>query len=253
MSFFYLGVYWPAVRPLTLRQYADLTRSFLQLLEGIHPAFRSLEWVGDRPNSAIDLSSNLCNLDELIYQHARFDETIYQNTNPDGTPSWQSVGYLGYSMDFGTGKSARAGGVSIGIKAGGYDIPTPNAIRIAVPLPGDTTFPHREFYDYDFLKGLFTKMITFWKPANGLVTMPPFSEAVVEDALPYVGWLTYLKDPRAAALRNCDALRGLTFEEMPGGGTLISLDKTIISPTNFAQVEKARCLRRMLVAERIVT
>lgn len=251
MSYFYLGAYWPADRPLTLRQYADATRSFLAQLQGVHPAFRTLEWVGDRPNSAVHLLPDLSNLDDLIYRHAGRD-AIYRDTNADGTPSWKSTGILGYSMDYCTGKSAQAGGISIGVTAGCHGIPTPNAISIGFPPPEDTRFPHREFHDHAFLRVLFCKVITLWAPKYGRVTSHAFAEAVSGDARPHVGWLTYLRDPRAAALRNAEALRGLVFESTPDGGTLISLDQAIIRPDNMAQVERARQLRSKLIAEKLV-
>ncbi len=245
----YLGIYWPANCALTLRQYADATRSFLTLLRRLHPVFQALEWVGDGANSTVHLSPDLCNLNDLIYRHAGRDDAIYQDKNPDGTLSWASVGKFGYGMVYETGKSAEASGVSIRIKAGCYGIPTPNAIWLGFPLTSDVNFPYREFYKYEFLMTLFTKMIEFWKPANGLVTTHPFSNAITDDAPPYVGWLTYLHAPRAAALRNDLTLHDLIFEQLPDGGTLISLGTDIISPDNLVQVTKARRLRSRLLAE----
>lgn len=252
MSYFNLGVYWPADRPLSLRNYADATRAFLLMLRDMHPAFRSLEWVGDRPNAAVKLLPDLSNLDELIYRRAGSDEHIYQKANADGTPSWDSVCMFGYYMDYGTGRSANAGGLSLSISAGHDGIRTPNSVCIGFPLQGDERFPHREFYELSFLKKLFSQMIAFWKPADGLLTSNVFSNVVADEGLPYVGWLTYLGDPRAAALRNCAALQGLTFEATSDGGTLISLGTDIISPDNPAQLEKARRLRAVLIAEKIV-
>lgn len=251
MANFYMGVYWPADRPLTLRQYADLTHNFLLLLQREHAVFRMLQWVGDRPNSAKSLLPDLSNLDELIYHNARCDAK-YRDANPDGTPSWASIGLFGYGMVYGTGKSARSGGVTIRIDAGAYDIRTPNAVWIGFPLPECPGFPHREFYDHAFLERLFRKMIDFWNPASGLVTSHLFSEAVVDEGLPYVGWLTYLRDPRAAALRNDELLRDLDFKSTPDGGTLISLDSAIVRPDNMTQVDRARRLRSIVVAEKLV-
>ncbi len=167
---FYLGIYWSANRALTLRQYADATCSFLKLLRRLHPVFQALEWVGDGANSAVHLSPDLCNLNDLIYRHAGRNDAIYQDKNPDGTPSWASVGKIGYGMVYEVGKSAEASGV-------------------------------------------------------------------------------IMHAPRAATLRNDPTLNDLIFEQLPDGGTLISLGTDIISPDNLVQVTKARRLRSRLLAE----
>lgn len=67
-----------------------------------------------------------------------------------------------------------------------------------------------------------------------------------------VGWLTYLRDPRATALRNSPELKNLVFDTTPDGGTLISLGRAPISPDNAEQVEQARRLRQILLDEHLV-
>ncbi len=251
MNEFYIGAYWPN-RPLTLRQYADETRQYLLLLASIHPVFRSLEWVGDRPNLAIKLSPDLSNLDDLIYHQAGSTGFRYDDANPDGTASWNSVCAYGYMMRYNTGKSPEDVGVSISISTGKRDLPVPNSATISFPPPDTPGFPHREFFDYEFLKSLFLQVIAFWKPTTARVATHAFVKAVVKEGLPGVGWLTYVGDPRAAALRLDSSLKSLMFEEMPDGGLLISLGRTMISPDNMLQVEKARLLRSKLVAERFI-
>lgn len=251
MSYFNLGIYWHD-RSLTLQQYAEEAHGFLSELGRQHPAFQTLSWVGDRPNSAVSISADLNNLADLIYDHAGSKRHFYEYANADGTPSWQSTCIFGYSMRFSTGKPASAGGLSVSIRAGSTECPIPNAVTISFPDVEDPTFSHREFYNYKFLRGLFLSVIGFWKPERGLVTQHAFSEAVSGDELPYVGWFTYLRDPRAAALRNSVSLAGLEFERAADGGTLISLDRAIISPDNHLQLEKARRLRSKVIAERLV-
>lgn len=251
MSYFNLGTYWHG-RSLTLQQYADEAHGFFSELVRLHPAFQTLSWVGDRPNSAVSISAELSNLADLIYDYAGSKRHLYEHANADGTPSWQSTCIFGYSMRFCTGKPASAGGLSVSIRAGSTECPIPNAVTISFPDVEDPTFSHREFYNYKFLRGLFLSVIGFWKPERGLVTQHAFSEAVSGDELPYVGWFTYLRDPRTAALRNSVSLAGLEFDDEPDGGTLISLGRTIISPGNHAQVEKARRLRNLLIAEKLV-
>ncbi|MES2117266.1 MAG: Imm52 family immunity protein [Pseudomonadota bacterium] len=251
MRYFTVGAYWHK-RQLTLQQYADATRTFFVQLQEFHQVFRQLEWVGTRPNSAIKVNADLGNLDELIFQYAGDSHYFHTHANPDGTPSWESTCAYGYSMIYDTGRAASGGGVGVGIRAGNAETRTPSAVTISFPAVDDARFPYREFYDYAFLKKLFLMVIRCWEPQKGLVMSHAFSHAFVDEGPTHVGWLTYLRDPRAAALRHSAALSGLHFEETPDGGTLISLDTQIISPDNFAQVEKARRLRSKLIAEKIV-
>ncbi len=250
-DYFVLGAYWPN-RPLTLRQYADETRQYLLLLGSIHPVFRSLEWVGNRPNSAVKLLPDLGNLDELIYRNAGSRRFQYDDANPDGTPSWNSVCDFGYGMRYDTGKLAADGGIGISLSTGKRNLRTPNSTTITFPPQEHSSFAPREFFDYEFLRHLFSQVAAFWKPARGLLTSHAFSRAVIGDEMPGVGWLTYVGDPRAAALRHDTSLKSLLFEEMPTGGLLISLDRKMISPDNMLQVEKARLLRSKLVAEKFI-
>lgn len=249
---YYLGVYWHG-RPLTLREYADASCDFLRLLQNMHPVFHSFEWSGNRPDCTAKLSPDLNNLDALIYHNNNKPKRIvYKNANPDGSVSWQSLSPLGYSMGYFTGMSASAGGLEVDIHAGEDGPSSHNAVIISFPPPNDTRFPHREFYNYDFLKNLFAQVIAFWRPQEGLLTSIAFSNTMAGAQLPRVGWLTYARDPRAAALRNSPALKDLLFETTPDGGTLISLGRAPISPENTLQVEQARRLRQVLIDEHIV-
>lgn len=252
MSQFYIGVYWHD-RPASLRQHADTTKEFLLLLHTLHPVFKSLEWVGDRPNTAVKLSPDLSNLDDLIYHHAGGRKQAYDVTNPDGTPAWESVSNSGFGMWYGTGKSPEGGGLTISVHTGQTGPHTPNSVLISFPEPADTRFPYREFFDYVFLKRVFLQMIAYWHPNTGRVTSRSFATAVAGDGRPGVGWLTYLSDRRASALRNDNTLKDLAIEDLPDGGVLISLGPTLISPDNLLQVEKARLLRHRLAAEKLIS
>src|SRR5882757_1203547 len=132
MSDYYLGVYWHD-RPVTLREYADATRAFLLLLQKSHPVFQSLEWVGDRPNSELKINQDLANLDDLIYEHAPYDNHVYTMANPDGTPTWQSLSPLGYEMTFGSSPANTKESVVVTIRTGDTGKYTPNAASIRFP------------------------------------------------------------------------------------------------------------------------
>jgi hypothetical protein len=246
---FYIGAYWHG-RQLTLRQYADAIHAFIKLLRRMHPVFQVMEWVGDRPNAAIKLTSDLSNLDELIYCHAG-DGSVHENANADGTPSWSSVCKSSFIMYFATG-SKKEGRILISITAGSLNSRTPDSAVMTLPPPDHPLFLHREFFQYDFLKKLFLQYMDFWKPEEGLLTDHAFSNAVSPTDVSYIGWLTYMRDPRAAALRKSASLKGVTFEEALDGGTLISLGGAMISPANNEQVEKAQRLRSILIDEKII-
>jgi hypothetical protein len=250
MSRFYAGAYWKD-RSLTLKQYADLTRDFFVRLQAIHPVFRTLEWVGDRPNSEIAVSPDLSNLDDLIYRRAG-SERVYSNPNPDGTPSWNSACRLGFAMTYGSHPSNTGNSVEVGIDAGMSSEYATNSVTLDFPGPNEAGFPHREFYDYGFLKELFSIMRIVWKPQFGRIVSHEFSDAVAGREPPVVGWMTYVRDQRALALRNDSALKGLIVEEAPDGGVLLSLGRAIISPDNMEQVELARLLRRRLISEKLI-
>jgi hypothetical protein len=251
MNGFLLGVYWHD-RVLTLRQYADAVKKFLLLLQSTHPTFMTLASVGNEPNSAAPLAPNLTNLDDLIFQYAWDSDLVYDKPNMDGSPSWESHGRLGFDMRFNTGKAADEGGISVGICAGVQGELLSNAVTIRFPPPDILGLSHGEFYDYDFLKNLFIAVIRCWKPDNGLVFSHDFSLAVDSLGLPGIGWLTYLRDPRALALRNDTTMKGFIVETVDHDGTLISLDRQLISPDNTELVEQARFLRNKLIAENLI-
>lgn len=253
MNEYFIGAYWQE-RPKTLRQYADETREFLRQLQQLHPAFRQLEWVGDRPNSAIAVQPDRANLDGLIYAHAGAEDEDYDVCNPDGTPTWLSKSEDGFGMWYNNGKAASGGGMSIAIYGGQYGtyLPMPNNVVISFPEPTCDKFPYPEFYNPAFLKNLFMQMVQFWQPDEGIVTTHTFAEAMASDAIPRIGWLTYLRDRRAVALRNDASFESVSIEDHPAGGVLLSLGTTLILPPSGSQVQNARLLQTKLISEKIL-
>ena len=205
----------------------------------------------DRPDFFINVAPDLSNLDELIYRHAG-DKGVYEDGNSDGTPSWHSLSRSSFMMYYSTGKSKKEGRVLISITAGNLGTRMPNSVLVVFPVPENPLFPHREFFDYEFLKNLSLKCMDFWKPETGQLVSRDFGNAVHATEPPYVGWLTYMRDPRAAALRNSALLKGLIFEETSDGGTLISLGRAMISPDNDEQVASAQRLRKILIDEKLL-
>lgn len=248
MSEFFLGLYWQN-RPITLRQYAYRTKQFLILLQETHPVFQSLEWVGNCPGSAVKLSVDLSDLDDLVYRHSWNRELTFEPHNVDGSPTWETLAPLGYHMSFSTMHSDARDSVDISVHAGSPSTISYNAITIGYPAAEGKKFPYSEFYDYEFLLSLFEKSVRYWAPTHGLLTSHAFVRAIQAQGLPRVGWLTYLRDASAAALRNERAVEECIVAELDIGGTLIALGREPISPTNAEQVQKATILNHWLDAK----
>jgi hypothetical protein len=243
---FYLAVYWHG-RPLTLRQYADTTHEFLAVLHWAHPIFRSLTWVGAQRHPAVRISPDLTNLDDLICRHAGGSSPLHDTANADGTRNWCSRSADGYSMRY---ETTTGMAMVLDIRAGNGGSLLPDTFTISFPVL-DEARTYREFFNYEYITALFRQVITFWKPETGLVTTHSFSRAMAGNQRPGVGWLTYIRAP-LPGLQNDPALRGVTVDEGPEDGVLISLGRSFISANNSSQVEKGRVLRQKLRAERLI-
>jgi hypothetical protein len=248
MSEFFLGLYWQN-RPITLRQYAYRTKQFLVLLQETHSVFQSMAWVGNRPGSAVKLGVDLSDLDDLVYRHSWNRERTFEPHNVDGSPTWETLAPLGYHMSFSTMCSDARDSVDISIHAGSPSSISYNAITIGYPAVRGEKFPYPEFYDYEFLLSLFEKSVRYWAPSHGLLTSHTFLRTLQAQGLPRVGWLTYLRDAEAGALRGERAMAGCIVEALDVGGVLIALDREFISPTNSGQLQKANMLNNWFDAK----
>jgi hypothetical protein len=247
-----IGAYWQD-RPQTLRDFASGAKQFIFLLQEIHPAFQSLAWVGDSPRRAVKLEPDLGNLDELIYRRAWDSDLLYTPAHADGSPTWEAIGPTGYQLLLAAPYDSVRNGIEVGIHTGLAGPWMDNAVTIAFPGSGDAHFPHRDFYNYAFIRKLFEQIIRFWAPEHGLVFSQSFADAVDPESMPGAGWLTYLREPRAAdAVRDDPALAQLQVEELEAGGALISLGRDLISPDNAGQVALARRLRQRLAEARLI-
>jgi hypothetical protein len=158
----------------------------------------------------------------------------------------------GFGLTYGSVPANKAGSVTVSISAGESGTHTPNAVSIRFPSPEKTPISRDDFFNYEFVKKLFIEAIRFWKPEYGRVTSYAFSDAISSYPWSRIGWLTYLGDPRALALRNDPALAGVIVEPLDSRGALISLNGNIISPDDTAQLEKARRLEQKLIAEKLL-
>ena len=151
-----IGAYWQK-RTITLREFADeLKKHILQLTKPPFD-FSNISMVGNTPNSDIKLDNNLSNLDDLVYRYAWDSELIYENANPDGTPSWLSSSSLGFMLDF-TCTAPRSDtriqfGVSAGINSG--EINNSAIVKIQCPEPSEGN----PLIHYDHVKKFFS---SYW-------------------------------------------------------------------------------------------
>ncbi len=198
------------------------------------------------------LAPDLGNLDHLVCRHAWDKELKYKHAQADGSPSWDSPATIGYSMLFKPAKQEPGNGLSTRVFAGVDGKWMSNAVTITIPSFEKSDLNYRAFHDYDFMKRLFSAVIQCWNPQHGLIFLNDFADKVDQEGLPGVGWFTYLKDPRAAALHNDIRLKHLICEQLEGGGTLITLDRHIIDAGNQQQVAQAKLLRGILIAQKLI-
>ncbi len=244
---FIMSVHWES-RTITLREYADQTRSFLCLLKSLHPIFAALEWSGKRAHSAVRLLPDLRNLEALIHDNIDRGRRVYQNANPDGSPSWTSTCDLGFLMTYQSIATSISCPLDVMIGAGNSLGGLMNSVSITFPTETSLDFPYSEFHDYRFVKELFCNVIGFWKPAVGRVSSFDFYRAFSEFPFPLIGWFTYVRDASAPVLRDDPKLGDFLIEAQKDGGVLISLDNQVISPFNEEQLDKARRLQKALAS-----
>jgi hypothetical protein len=253
MDEYVLGLYWKG-NPLTLRQYADKVREFLEFLAKTHPVFEHMEWVGEEDEPVVKLQPKLANLDSLVYKHAGVADQVYNVGNPDGTPSWASIGWRGFQMNFINCGSQEDGMVAVNIHAGKSSEQVFNSVTIQFPTPDHLNFEHPEFYIFGFIRDLFIEAIKFWEPEKARIFSFDFTE-VVDDGKPYIGgWLVYVADPDVLDLRKDPDLEDFRVEKIGGGikGALLSFKDEIVFVNDDVHVEKAKRLRAKLIAKKLV-
>lgn len=250
MDEFYMGVYWSA-RPTSLRQHADLTKAYFQILRQLHPAFGRLFWVGDRADSSVEISPGNENLDELIYRHAGGRHHDWDLTDTDGLPRWDSQSSVGLRMVYNTGRSYKKGGLTVSFHTGDTDNTTPNNVIISLPKVNEDA-AITDLCNYDFLLTLFKKTIAYWRPENGLVTSLDFSRMITTTSYSELGWLTYISEARATKLVHDDLSAAYIAERLAGGSLILSLGRQMIAASDKGLVAKAIRLRSKLIADGVL-
>lgn len=255
MDEFIFGFYLKG-RPMTLRQYADSVKKFMQSLRSTHPVFQSMVWESEKGTIApVPLLPDLSNVETLAYKYAGTADQVYTTPNPDGTPSWASIGWRGYQMTFSNGESVEDGNVTVSILAGKSAGQNYDMVTIQFPTPANLNFLYDDFYSYDFARNIFIEAIKFWRPEKARVFSYDFGDAV-EDGKPYIaGWLIYLADERALALQEQGDLQDFIIEPLrtkDGDGALISIENNVIFDMSAREVARVKRLRARLIAENLI-
>jgi Immunity protein 52 len=246
-----VGTYWQK-RTITLREFADeLKKHILQLTKPPFD-FSNISMVGNTPNSAIKLDNNLSNLDDLVYRFAWAKKNYYENANSDGTPSWLSSSDLGFRLRFTCATARSDTCIEFSISAGINADEISNSAVVIIQCPD--TSAENPLLHYDYLKTILRQLLVFWKPDFGKIMTMPFIEAFSPDGYTDVGWVTYIKNSNASAMRNNPDLiaAGIEMEPVSIGGSLFTIDREMVSPDNETQVARAKLLRAKLMEYRLI-
>ena len=253
MSRFLIGVYWKN-RVSTLKEFASLTKKILSSLQNLNIEFTEFELVGNAPGSVFKITDDLGNLSELIYNHALDNTQIYSSTDINGDPTWEATTELGYNIIIQNGKDPSSGGITLAITAGMFNSDVVNSITLRFPKEKYLTKETRQLFDYSITKDTILAFVTEANPAFGYVMVPNFSECISAEGRTDVGWLTYIKNSNASAMRNNPDLiaAGIEMEPVSIGGTLFSIDREMVSPDNEVQVARAKLLRAKLMENHLI-
>ncbi len=246
-----IGAYWQK-RSLTLREFANLLKNYIFKLSNSPFNFSNIAMICTSPNSYLKLDANLANLDDLLYRYAWTSDRIYENANPDGTPSWLSSCNFGFRFSFICSVQNDDANIEFSVSAGKNEDALSNSAIITIQYP--TASKETTLLGYDNVKAMLFQLLTCWKPELGRVLFIPFSEAVLPDGYTDVGWLTYLKSPDASGMRNNPDLiaAGIEMEAVSSGGSLFSLDRELPTPNNEILVARAQLLRTKLMEYRLI-
>ncbi len=246
-----IGAYWQK-RTLTLREFANELRKHILELSNSPFNFSNIALICTSPNSYIKLDANLANLDDMVYRYAWQANYIYENTNPDGTPSWLTSDELGFRLAFICTVPNSDANIKFSVSAGINSGTQNNASVITIQYPNASK--ETTLVDYDHVKTMLLQLLVRWKPETGKVMFFPFTKAFLPDGFTKVGWLTYLRSPDASGMRNNPDLiaAGIEMEAVSMGGSLFSLDRELPSPNNEIMVARAQLLRTKLMEYRLI-
>jgi hypothetical protein len=179
----------------------------------------------------------LSNLEELVFQLGPRGDDLFTHANPDGSPTLDSEGGIGFATSYGNDKPPSQGEVSVSITAG-MDSPwLTNAVVIRLPEG------IREFREYGFVKKLLATTVECWEPSMAVVTSHAFREKLGgKGGTRTIGWMTWFKDSSVAK-----ALPRKAEREPLSNGVLVTTTREVLSPENPTHVATARQIRDTLL------
>jgi Immunity protein 52 len=246
-----IGAYWKK-RTITLRLFADELKKHISQIANPPFSFSNISMIGSRPNSDIKLASDLSNLDDLVYRFGWDKKNYYENANPDGTPSWSSTSDLGFRLRFTCATPRSDTSIEFSVRAGKNEDRIYNSAIVTI----QSTEPSEgnPLLHYAHLRKILLQLLLFWKPDFGQIMSIPFADAFLPDGFTKVGWVTYIKNSNASAMRNNPDLiaAGIEMEPVSIGGSLFTIDREMVSPDNETQVARAKLLRAKLMEYRLI-
>ena len=233
---FYLGAYWKH-RSCTLREYIAGCKQFMTQLGKLHPIFQALVMTGKAPQAGVRLLPDLSNLDDLVFQLGPHGDDLFTHANPDGSPTLDSEGGIGFSTSYANKEPQAERGVSVSISTGMDSAWLTNAVVIR--LPGKVT----EFREYDFVKKLLATTVECWEPSMAVVTSHAFREKLDgKGGSRTIGWMTWFQDASVAK-----ALPKKAERETLANGVLVTTTRELLSAENPTHVATARRIRDALL------
>jgi len=231
-------------RKLTLQDYYKKLCEFLSLIHRAYPALvaNGFYEAGDKPNDETRIDADFKNLAVLAKKKAfnRQAKNLYK-LDVDGTPAWDSISELGYSLDFGNGIKFGKGDLQISVGAGLFNPAVNNAVVIKFR---DDFYPISR--SIDTWRNFLRIVIHCWDPEHIRITDGNYKfMRKVEDKQDDfdVTWITYISNPTILEIKD------KAIELTPlGTGAVIALTPTPPDPEDAAAVAKAIYIRDVLRA-----
>jgi hypothetical protein len=233
---FYLGAYWKH-RSCTLREYIAGCRRFMTRLVVLHPCFQELVMTGKAPDAGVRLLPDLSNLDELVFQLAPRNDDLFTHANPDGSPTLDSEGGIGFATSYWNGNQRTEEQVAVSISTGKNSPWLTNAVVLHLPVSVS------EFREHQFVKKLLATTVECWEPSRAVVTSHAFSEKLGgKGGIRTIGWMTWFKDTTVTK-----ALPKKVESETLAGGVLVTTTRELLSAANPSHVATAHKIRDILL------
>lgn len=226
---------------LTAREYVDFSKEILLRLREIDPIFTNLFGWGKKANARRQISSDMHNFDEIVFEQIRDNSIAYQNPDPKNKEfTWQSKCFIGYSNSYSNTTRIKEGKISINI-TGGQE----NDGILIIDFP---QYNYPQFSDYSFIRKLFLKSISLVNADYGCVISNKFTSLVKRDKDKiWIGWFTYLKKREV-----CELLPADLMKEKTESGIVFTLSKTMPQPTDQEIIDKALNVRNLLRDHKLI-